>query len=211
MKSSYEIIPKLITPSIKGGETVEIELFMSGYGKVIKNKLNVTFSSKKMFDMTNPSFAEYNIVFAVNEKTGEKFPFADKTTYSKINLDPTGATINLNEGFFSDVESENNLKMSKVGFPQIMPERVFERQPPFRFSFNTNKDTPAGNYDIDFVLTYSDGDEITTNHKKVTIHVKSFLEKYEKKFKLIGLFLTGIGLIAGITLAIIGLPMSPSN
>ena len=46
MKSSYVIIPRLMTPSINPGNSIEIDIFFSGYGKIEKNKFVIILTLK---------------------------------------------------------------------------------------------------------------------------------------------------------------------
>ena len=48
MKSSYKLVPRINTPSINPGDTIDFDVFISGYGKIPKNRFNIFYSSKNL-------------------------------------------------------------------------------------------------------------------------------------------------------------------
>jgi len=194
MKSSYQLIPRVVTPSINPGDKIEIDFFISGYGPVKKCKLNIFHSSKKLINEKDPGKIEWSIQVAKDKTTNKIIqPVSGNDYKGKHNLDHVGAFIYLNEGFFLD---DPRITSTPFGLARIMSENTWDKLFPLSMMINTLKDVSSGNYTLDLNFTYSDGDEISTNHKTVVIHVRNWKEKNEKK-------LWFIGIIGAVALAIV--------
>lgn len=198
LKSFYTLIPRLIKPTIRPGETIEIEIYISGYGEVEKNKFSMFYSSR-LVNQSDVGKIEYNIGFATSQTTGEtKVVANNQQSYHSAKLGPVGMTIGLNQGYFCD--HPNLGSGSPNNFPPIMSEVESDGMPPFRIKMNTSTKGIAGDYDIDFALTYMKGDEIKTDHKTVTIHVTRWLERNEKKATILGIVSGWLSVILAIVL-----------
>jgi hypothetical protein len=51
---AYRLVSRNRTPTVSPGGTVEIEMFLSGYGVPEKNKLHIQWSSPHVIDKKNP-------------------------------------------------------------------------------------------------------------------------------------------------------------
>lgn len=197
MKSFYTLIPRLIKPAIKAGEIIEIEIYISGYGKIEKNKFTIYYSSN-LVNKFDAGIIEYNIKVAKDKTTGKTIqPVSGKEYFDTHKLDDIGATITINEGYFLDIPNQS---ISDHGFPQIMSEKTFDNTPPFRIKINTSTKGIYGDYDIDFALTYSDGEEIMIDRKTLTIHVTRWLERNEKKVTILGMVSAWLSVLLAIIL-----------
>jgi ABC-type Fe2+-enterobactin transport system substrate-binding protein len=61
---------------------------------------------------------------------------------------------------------------------------------PFVSKINTRRRIPKGDYTIDLAFTYSDGQEIATDQKAVTVHVTDFVEKHTMLINLVAIIST---------------------
>jgi len=201
MKSSYQIIPVLLTPSIKQGETIKINIFITGYGRITKHKFNVMPSSRKLINekesaffsnvhkVKDPKPNEPEIIMGKEAQEPSKFPFKNDGTY-----------IVFSPHFFLDKkEIMKSPPIPEEGIPNISGEFEIKNAPPIVIKLKTETDAPRGDHDIHLVLTYSEGDnnhdngddghnadngepndddgmEFTTDHKIITVHVKTWLE-----------------------------------
>jgi len=195
LSSAYTLIPRLITPSINSGDKIEIEIFISGYGNVEKNKLFISFSSSALIDKENPGSIETCIKTITNTKTNEISPLAGKEHIQSHSCNEVGVIIRLAKGYFLDHPTLRPPPPDDMLAP-IMAEGKWDNLPPIFLTLNTSKKTPPGNYDVNLVLTYSEEEEIRIDNKKVQVHVKSPAEKHWKKVTIIAISLAILSLIA---------------
>jgi len=182
LKAAYSLIPRVIKPNINPGETIEVEIFISGYGEIKRNKLQIYYSSK-LINTDNPGFLESCIKVAKN-KTGKTVqPVSGRKYVDKYECNPVGVCVILNEGNFMRIPYENNLNF---GLPRIMAESKWDNISPIRLRLNTSPKAPSGNYDVSMILTYSDGSEIQKDEKNVKIHVKNWWERNLKTVTITG-------------------------
>jgi hypothetical protein len=71
LKASYVLIPKLITPIINSGEQIEVEIYLSGSGELVANKLQITISSKHLVNPKVPGTIEFSLGIKRDEAAGE--------------------------------------------------------------------------------------------------------------------------------------------
>lgn len=196
MRSAYALIPRLRKPSIDPGDKVEIEIFMTGYGPVKQNKLFISYSSPKLIDVENPGVLEYCISTAKDTRTGKIISPVSGKKYLKSHLcDPVGLIVVLTEGYFLDIPKQSP---PSNAIPMIMPEHTWDGMPPLLLALNTSKKTPPGDYDIYLVLTYSARKQILTDQKKVTVHVKSAVERHWKKATILAIAITAFSILLAI-------------
>jgi hypothetical protein len=85
-----------------------------------------------------------------------------------------GLTVRVSEAYF-----HNSSEEEVPGYlNQIYGEGTFDGVAPFLVKINTREKIPKGDYSIDMAFTYSDGQEMTTDHKVVTVHVTDWVEKH---------------------------------
>lgn len=185
MKSSYRLITRTDTPTINPGNPIEIDVFISGYGKIEKNKFNLYHSSKNLVNSNNPGKIEWTIQVAKDKKTGKIIQPVSGNQYKGIHkLDSQGTYVTINEGYFLD---DPKLEFEKNALPRIMSESTWDRLFPFSVVINTLTNAKPGNYGIDLIFTYSADNEISTDQKTVVIHVTSWKERHEKALWFIGI------------------------
>jgi hypothetical protein len=203
LKASYVVTPRVTTPIIDAGETAEIEIYIAGYGPIERNKLSITFYSKGLGDSENPGTILPSIGLATKRDTGESFVISGKPyvdyflkEQGERKVDQYGVSVTINPGYFQDTTGTNRL--DKFGFPTIHSEKLADGFPPLLLKLNTSRRAERGDYDVDITFTYSDGTDLATDHKRVTIHVTDWNEKHGRTLGIIGLagtFATIIGLL----------------
>jgi len=216
LKASYVLIPKLITPIIDAGEVIEVEIYLSGYGQVAANKLRITISSKQLVNPEVPGTIESSIGIETDKATGKHYPITGKSYMQSgkgsHRLDEIGVTIGVIEAYFHDTSGEHTPGLLN----QIFAERMYDDVAPFVLKINTKKKVPKGDYTIDMAFTYSDGQEMATDQKAVTVHVTDFVEKHSMLISLaaiIGTIVTVAGFVLPFILSSLtsGSPASPTN
>ena len=200
MHSAYAVLPRVRKSRIKPSEQIEVELFITGYGLILKNKIFISFSSPKLIDSSNPGVLDYSIKTAKNQETGEIMgpvsgkPYKESRVYGQI-----GLFMGLSEGNFLDVP---NRSVNSNIFPQIMTESAWDGDSPFLLKLNTSKEVTSGDYEIYIAFTYSDGKETQIDKTKVTIHIQSWVEIHQKKLQWIAIILGSSALASGILQAV---------
>ncbi len=183
MKSSYQLVPILVTPSINPGDKIEIKIFFTGEGSLSQNKLTF-YPPDDLLDDGN--IGKYFWAFPL--KIEDKIYEPDEG----IPLEHKVGWISVPKKFFEPYRKANNNELSwNYG------ETLVNTRPPFILSLNTSDKVRAGDYTINFVLTYSNGDEIAGDHKSITIHVKTWAERNSKALQMIGALAGGLAIITG--------------
>ena len=196
MGFSFHIIPKLFTPSINPGQMIEMGFFISGSSNEEENivgKLFMNYSLEYLINPDDPGKFTDSMSFE-KKKDGKYYANTDPENKKEYDLNSYGSiSVELSVFAFMNLEDQK-----KEGiFVHTYGESVWGlNRPPLECKINTKSDTPSGNYDLDFVLTYSNGSEIKTNSAKLTIHVNSWIEKHSKTLQIVGV-IAGVAGIVG--------------
>lgn len=186
MKGSFKftLIPKIT--EVNPGDQIEIEMFLSGYGKITKNKLRV-FYSPDLVDKENSGVIE-SCIASARDKTGKFLqPVAGGKYLTSHDLAGNGVYIIIEEGNFVDHPRINDVPI--LGYPPIMSEYKWESHPPLSLKLNTSEATPSGDYEIFVIFTYSDGIDVYTEKTSIPIHVRSSIERHQWKIAIIGIII----------------------
>jgi hypothetical protein len=151
LEPTYSLVSRVRKRNIKGGDSVEIDIYVTGLGIPEDNKLVLIWSSPNVIDVSSPGVAIHCIKEATKQLKGKKMiaPVAGLKYVTKNELDPNGITFNLNKGYFLPVPKYKNSRM-----PQIVGERIHSGYHPLSISLKTLKKAKSGDYKIDLNLTY---------------------------------------------------------
>lgn len=194
----YEVLPVLRTPHVDPGDSVEIDIYFSGYGTANRGKLYIAHQQPYALDEeeTGTVISSVGGVIEDNEYrslvTGE--PAFEEGVASKINVNASGTYIGLTEVLFSDdiggrIETETLL-------PQVIGEGTYDEIAPIQLILNTSDDAPPGDYSIDMVLTYGTKDSLKQSVGEVPIHVNNRREQLEPWPTRAGILAVLIGLLS---------------
>jgi len=220
MTSIYSLIPRLRIPNIKGGEPIELEIYITGYGNIVKShKLQITYSSSNVFaknDEGKVGYIEYCIKVAKNQEgkiiavlSGNK-EYKDENTNEMIKaihsnpLDYIGTTVFLHEGHFMSRNEVMKLSGKEVDEKdlRILGETTHDGHPPILLHFNTLNNATPGDYNIYLTLFYSDESDLKMDQKIVTFHINHWIEQHQKMLQYIAVFLGLSAVISGIIQAV---------
>jgi len=170
---SYKII---IAPEkfvINKNEQLKITIYFTGDGEVTDAKLAVyTDERSKLIDPNNDN--EINYGHAKKLYTNVKKLFA-----------PLGTTD----------KSKASILISETGSVTKIEGKNLQIKPYNPYLFETSY---AGDHFIKAILTYSNGkDEWRTADETIIIHVNSHLERYQTPYKIFGIFVALLAIIAG--------------
>jgi len=192
----YSLVTRNRTPKLAPGKPVEIEVFLSGHGIPIKNKLQITWSSPYIVDKGNPGNLRYCIKCFTDPKTGLEHCLTGSRYIDGWGLTLTDLTVTLNRGFFLEVvavpaERETGPKDKEVKFPEfgikpVASEKTFDGNPPLLLVLNTTQDAPSGNYDVTFVFTYGNDQKLQQDYRTVPFHITSWWERNQGWVAILG-------------------------
>lgn len=178
----YSLVLRNQTPKLNPGETVHVDIYLSGYGIPVRNKLHIQCSSDNVIDKKNPgyvqSFFEYRIYNNRKDRTQiipiepNKFPiFYGSTSHSGGTMDV------LNHGIFMPTfhtpDTDNKDELEKVA-----SELMVDDKPPLQYILNTSSDAPPGDYEIMFTFTYSDDQGLLQDRRTVQFHLNDWQESH---------------------------------
>lgn len=200
MSSIYSIVPRIRTPRVNPGETVEVEIFLTGYGEIPKLRtFKISHSSPYLYKRDSKSkigVLEWCIKVAENEKgdiigvwTGDSeadIRARGKVTHIRAHeehpVDPFGVIVELNPGYFLSHKEVARLEGEPVDEHdrRILSEMTHDEIPPMLLKLNTLENARSGDHDIFLTLIYHDGAELKMDQKVVRFHVNSWIERHAK-------------------------------
>ena len=195
MIASFVLVPKLRTPRINPGNSIEIEVFITGSGLIKQNKLYISWSLPYLINASDPGVLECCIKIAKDSTTGKMSPLSGSKYLEAFKLSPIGATVVLNEGNFMDIPKQSG---PPNALPRIMCENMWDGLSPLLLKVNTSPKARPGDYEITLVLMYFDGTNIQADQKNVVVHVKDWIERNPIAIPIIGIIISVILGVPGI-------------
>lgn len=192
---AYKLVTIVDKPSIDPGQSVNVNIYITGMGRIEKNKISV-YVPPRLLNEKNPGIIGGTI--------------GCKTTQEKEVKDIRGIPPNLihclndtcpvfsdyhqpftsSGGFFNArliLRNCNFMAEPTIGendaAPVIMAETEHgrgnetERKPPIYMVLNTAKNASPGDHKIEIVLTYSDGSGWYQDTKEILIHITNPIEQ----------------------------------
>jgi len=173
-KVAYSLSTRNRNPVVAPKKTMQIEVFLSGYGMPEKNKLFIQWSSPDVINQNRPGELVSSIKCATDQDTGKMWPIVGKNGLETFKLNPVGGVVTLNRGHFFDAPRE----YMDFELPSVISEYAPDPlQPPLLLTLNIDKDAPAGDYEVVFVFTYGKEQELMQDYKSVPFHVTSWWER----------------------------------
>jgi hypothetical protein len=176
MEPIYSIVTRARNYNIKGGDSIEIDIYLTGLGIPETNKLVLLWSSPNIIDASSPGVATYCIREAHVKLNGKDMtaPVAGEEYIQHSELDPNGIMFHLSRGYFLPVP-----KYKHPQIPQIVGERIHKGYPPMSISLKTLKEAKSGDYKIDLTLTYSYKKTIKQTSDKVEFRITSWWDRHQ--------------------------------
>jgi hypothetical protein len=188
----YSLIVRNRTPMVNPGQTVQVEVFLSGYGIPAYNKLNIDWSSPYVINNADPGTLTVSIAAQTN--ASDQLQLLAGNKYLMVeNLSTAGEVAFLDPGFFMPLANENS------GLPyEITPtaaENEWDNNPPILLKLNTSKQAEAGDYNISFIFTYDNGQNIVQNQAIASFHVTNWWERNEAWVTIVGVVFAVLSLL----------------
>ncbi|TKX86140.1 hypothetical protein EXE43_09930 [Halorubrum sp. SS5] len=183
MKASYELISVAQSSHINPGDTAQIEVYITGYGDIERNKLHIIHSVPDFLSDSDPGKI-YLPIAGLYDDSDEMSGVASGPFVGKKELGDTGTMIHLHPSYF--VEPARRRKSDEL--PDVLAEGSHEGLAPVQVQINSSKTTPPGDYDFTFTLSYEDDKgEVRQTQQTTSIHVNSWVERNRKTLRVIGL------------------------
>jgi len=193
-KSRYEIVPRVLTPEINPGDAAGVEIYVTGTGAIQKSKLVIIFPSA-ITSSDNPGELMFSVATKTDNATGKHSAIVGKDFQQVTKCDRYGIHLGLSLAYFLDAP---NKAVNDWTLPMKVGETTPANQAPIKLTLNTQEDAPAGDYDIQFVLTYLVDDEIETSKEAVSIHVNSWTERHKTTIVVVGIILAAVAIVVGL-------------
>jgi hypothetical protein len=179
IEPAYSLIARSKDYNIKGGQYINIEIYLTGLGIPEANKLVLIWSSPNIIDNASPGFHADCIIEAKKIIKGRNLivPIASSEFIEKHELGKIGIMFNLPKAFFLPVPQFPIQKDDELLSPQIMSERNTEGYPPISLSLKTLKTAEAGNYEINATLTYRYKEILKQTSDKVKFRVTNWWDR----------------------------------
>ncbi len=192
--AKYVLMPKLLTPDVDPGTTIELEIFITGAGPVETNKLFLNYPSA-IVNKEDAGEVIASISTALETGTNRIItPVAGNHYLTKFRCDAIGIVITITQGFFLENPHDNPTKSGELR--RIMAECKFDNHAPLLLKLNTSKQAPSGDHEIGLALSYSSSGEIEITKETVKVHIRNWVERHPR--------IIVAGIIASILSAIVG-------
>lgn len=173
MKPSFSLAAKIDKPVINTGETINIQVYISGYGHVENiTKIYASLPTGLVDDGTN-----FSDIYVFDRKVAT--------------VDTSNAFyLNINPFLFKQINQENCHTV--LIRSELKDYSSGEGVNPISVVINTSDNAPSGDNKIDLILTYSDGEKWYQDKQEVRFHINSFWETPSGRI-LIGVLVMIIG------------------
>jgi hypothetical protein len=174
---SYVVVTRVLNPRINKGDTLEIEVYFSGYGHVDRAKLQ-TFYAPGVPDPTKSGQIKHVVMDE------------DLNVFTKDSvLDEVGIWAGLSESYFqpdSSFPSDHMSDPNKCGVVRVRGEMKRPEGAPLTLKINTFRVAPFGLFvgsvegdnELQMTLTYTSGNSTFTYPHTVRFHINSFWEEF---------------------------------
>ena len=193
----YSLILRNRTPRVKPGDTLEIEVYLSGFGIPEKNKLFIYWSSPNVIDPKSLNPVSVTFINFVPNIVPERYHIPkDSPTYT-VQFDSTGARFSVPKPYFMMLVGDSSSNSSSQ-FPGIGADHAWvssaSPSPPLLVTLNTSKAASSGDFDVTFVFTYGNEQNPLQDYKITQFHITSWLERNQWWIAIIG----SVGVVASL-------------
>lgn len=187
---AYDVIPIVRTPNIDPGESIDIGIYVSGYGDVDRSKVSIFHSQPQILDKENPGELKHNIVGGLDKSSNEIQTLFTGDVIIEEGLDPTleltqsGVTLSLSPIHFADdpgwgpPRGHSHYAKNET-YPRILSETTFNSRSPVEITYFTSDQASPGDYEIHAVLTYGNGEQTQQSKESVSVHINNRRERWE--------------------------------
>lgn len=196
----YSIDAHVRNPVVNPGDTVEIEVYLSGYGIPEKNKLMMIWSSPYVIDKTGPGNFTFLTNYDINTNT-ITWGFIDlRSTIGNTTGAPC-AWLVLPPVFFEPAAALLPKEFPDTGLRMVMGETNWNDEPPILVKLKTSEVALSGDYQVKFTFTYGNETNLKQDYESVEFHITSRWERNQQKYSIcLGVGIPIVLFVAGIIL-----------
>ena len=169
MEPSFSLAAPHNKPIINKGDTMEFEVYISGYGH-IENKVKI-YASLPIGLVDGGT--DYGHIFHLG--------FNDRREVTKLDFPvntPNAFYVWLTNIFLKQIQIPNSDDYTDLIFSELLHHIKGEASAPISINIITSKNAPACDKKIDLILTYSDGKKWYQDKQEIKFHINSIWEKY---------------------------------
>lgn len=187
----YELVARVATPIVNRGGEIFAQQFITGYGNIRQCK--IIFLG--CHDVLESGVIRSGLDRGKNDKLifgGDEFKFDSEhkgpPTFCCIMTGIKGDQWNEATMFFDSAKKD-------FPIPIISTESIDSRQtPPISHQYTIRKDAIPGNYEINTIMTYFNGEGWKTSSSPIRFTVRSRIETYENRIIRIGAIASGVAI-----------------
>jgi len=175
----YSIATRPRNYSVKRGDNVEIDIYLTGLGIPDEGKIFILFSSPNIIDVASKGVLTSCIQFSPKKLKGKDTitPVSGEKYVERFDLDPNGVTIHLNKGYFLPVPKLPIVSRGQPLMAEVMAEKQFDGYDPISVSLKTLSKAKSGDYKIDIALTYRYKSTLKQASKTVDFRITSWWDR----------------------------------
>jgi len=162
----YSINAYVRDPEIKPSQTLEIEIYLSGFGIPEYNKLYINWTAPHVINESEPG--NWTVWGQPMDTFGTSYAHS---MYIILPTNVFGPFELLPQG------SEDH------GLNLLYSEHDDNGEPPISINLNTIKDADSGDYQVKLTFTYGNETNLKQDYQEIQFHVLSGLEQWQEKYQ----------------------------
>ena len=189
---------------INAGDSLTIDVFLSGYGYIRAGKINITPNTQLVSNKSSITHTlDQGIVNGRFQNVLKEYPFSvdnnncfflnSKSTFKKDSVYITAFVSTYDEKVLPD----KNLETESMSTESYFEHSDGFKYPPLRLNLKTKNNVPPGYYKIYFSFNYYDGEKFQSDFQFVEIKIMSWTERNEELIEFLG-YIIAIFTIIGI-------------
>jgi len=201
----YSIVTRARRQRIKGGEDIQLDIYLSGLGIPDANKCFLSWSSPDIVDTSSVGRCTHCTKLVTQKKNGKEllFPIASKDNVEHGELDPNGLWVSFTKAHFLPRPTLPIGEKGETELPMIMAElTTTDVGPALSISLKTLRKAKSGDYAIDAIFTYKFRNILRQASDRVTFHVTSWWDRNEALILTVGSVAAFILLVVTVTLTL---------
>lgn len=169
MEPSFSLATPNNKPIINRGDTMEFEVYISGYGHVANlTKIYASLPIGLVDEDTIYGSVHYLDFSSTGELTKSNFPLNTANAFY----------VYFPNNYFNQIKKTNSDNYSILVLTEMNYLISGEMVAPILIKITTSENAPDGDNKINLILTYSDGKKWYQDEQEISFHVNSFWEQY---------------------------------
>ncbi len=200
LEPCYKVIIRPTRTKIRGGDDIDLGLFLSGVGIPDASKCFIHWESAELVNQEDAGYHTYCIQLATKHINDRDmiFPVSGAKFTEQMACRPKGVLLGLTTAFFLIRPPVRGVHTKEGALHATMAEFTWDDCPPILVHLNSSRKAKAGDYTIDAVLTYVHREVVRQSSDRVVIHVTSRWERNQWWVVIAGSLIAFALLILGV-------------